>query len=95
MGSNKSICWINAEQCPYLSNLTCFDDSSKETCSSCVRFKDNKDSFCELLGEEFGGEWVDDQKLGIIYSLLEILRDSKIKLSKEDKESLKEVICCG
>ncbi|MBU4480397.1 hypothetical protein KKG48_03070 [Patescibacteria group bacterium] len=76
-----------------MNGITCFIDISIKTCSQCSKFKENRDFLYELLGEEFGGEWVDSQRLGIIYSLLEVLKNSKTKLlSHEDKISLNEIL---
>jgi len=92
MGDNKSICWVKGE-CPYLSGLTSFEDISISTCSRCSRFKENRELLLELLGDEFGGEWFDDEKIGIIFSLLETLLEKfKDELSQEDRDSLNEIL---
>jgi len=89
---NKSFCWVDAKGCPYISGLKSFKDISLKNCSKCVRFVENRELLYELLGEEFGGEWIDNQTLGIICSLLKILKDSNIELSHKDDLFIKEFL---
>jgi hypothetical protein len=89
---DKSICWVDAEECLYISGLKSFKDISIKTCSQCVRFVENRELLHELFGEELGGEWLDTERLGVIYSLLEKLKKSEVKLSVEEEETLEEAL---
>ncbi|OGD69285.1 hypothetical protein A2996_01845 [Candidatus Campbellbacteria bacterium RIFCSPLOWO2_01_FULL_34_15] len=89
---NKSLCWVDGDVCPYHSDLSCLKNSPINSCSHCVRYEQNKELIIDLIGDSIDSMFVSDEDIGIICSLLRILRKHEEYLSKDSVESLKRIL---